>query len=257
MKNEPWTQKFFDLRYQDMFMERTPEQRKHEASIISASTKMTTGMTVADFCCGCGDILSELADRGFQGRGVELCEDYVALARDTYPAACVEQGDALTHDFEQRFDVCYNWFSSFGYLGADADLELIRNMASHTKPGGWILLETYNTYSVLKNFQSRFVYSKSWQGHSYKIVRESRIDLDERRLSQRWSFSRQGERTQDVESFDTSSHLYYPYEISRMLETAGVRDILIGEPPPVGSSSLELLPLSIDSKRGVIVGRLP
>ena len=257
MNTEPWTQKFFNLRYLGLFMSRTPEQCQHEANLIASATHLEPDMSVADFCCGCGDILSEIAKKCSYGRGVELCADYVDLAHTLYPGVTIDKANALTHHFGRRFDVSYNWFSSFGYLGAQSDQELINNMVFHTKPGGYVLVETYNTNSVLDTFQPTFVYSKVWQGQQYEITRESQLNLSERRLDQCWTFTVQGSTPTIVDQYHTSSHLYLPSEIAEILKKSGLRHLILGETPPLSAQTNELLPLTRDSRRVTIIGVAP
>lgn len=115
-KLEQWNDAFFTLMYQEIFMQRDNQKINEEVDLILNLSKTDKPITIADFCCGVGDILSGLEKRGHTTYGVEYSLDYVNKAKKVYEQKNVYQGDALTLNFNKKFDLIINWNSSFGYF---------------------------------------------------------------------------------------------------------------------------------------------
>lgn len=245
-----WSESFFNRRYLAMFMTRSPQALAHDAHSLKRLLGLQPGMTVADFCCGTGDVLAQLRCDGIAGCGVELSAEYVDSAHE-HQRGFVTQGDALRHDFGCRFDAVFNWYSSFGYLGQAEDRQLLANMVRHALPGAPVLVETYNAYHVLQNFQPEFVYERDWEGQHYVVRRLSTLDLDTRSLHQKWTFDAEGQS----QSYETASRLYFVDEVVALMREAGLTQVKAFETP--SPEQLCLRPLGPTSRRVCVVGRLP
>lgn len=247
-----WTEEFFDQQYLEMFMTRSSAELEHVADVLLAASKLVPGQRVADFCCGQGDILSELSRRGIEGVGVELCQYYVQQAQEAYGAAGVVAGDALTHKFEEEFDLTYNWYSSFGYLGKEGDKQLLRNMFCQTKPGGLVLLESLNANYVLQNFQPLMTYPATWRGKAYTVARASTLDRAMLQLRQTWRF----QSSETAVDRHTTMQLYFIDELSALMADVGLEHVQVWEAP----TNAEQLPLKApdsQSRRLILTGRKP
>jgi SAM-dependent methyltransferase len=248
--NHEWSTQFFNLRYLELFMTRSEERLKHESTVLKQLAHAQPGMSAVDFCCGTGDILDTLQKQGLTTHGVELCADYVRLANQRYPESRIVQGDALFHKFPLTFDIAYNWFSSFGYLGREDDRRLLANMVSHVKSGGRVLLETSNAYHVLMNFKAHMGYDKTWQGRPCRVDRSSKLDMMTRTMHQHWTIESDG----DSGSYDTSFQLYFVDELVELMRDARLYNIEVYESTPQGCSVIGRKPSEF-SQRLIIVGK--
>lgn len=113
--------------------------------------KYGRGLDVLEVGCGTGLVLSRLARFARTAKGVDLSEGMLAKARER--GLDVVVGSALELPFaNDQFDVT----CSFKVLAHIPDIEkALAEMARVTKPGGMILAEFYNPYSLrglLKQF---------------------------------------------------------------------------------------------------------
>lgn len=113
--------------------------------------KYGAGMDVLEVGCGTGLVLSRIASVARSAKGVDLSEGMLAKARER--GLDVVQGSALALPFpDNRFDVS----CSFKVLAHIPDIEqALGEMARVTRPGGVVLAEFYNPYSLrglLKQF---------------------------------------------------------------------------------------------------------
>lgn len=130
---------------------------------ICSELGFATGSKILDLCCGPGRYTVELAHRGFDVVGIDLNENYIAIARQIAEkeglVAEFMSGDMREIPFVTRFDVIINVGTSFGFFDNDADnQQVIKAVAKALKPSGVFLLEMANRDYYLKNFGE-----KDWQ----------------------------------------------------------------------------------------------
>jgi len=104
--------------------------------------------TVLGVCCGYGRHAATLAGAGYKVLGI----DWDAAVIDR--AAALRSGDHLTftiHDMTRldalpgTFDVVICMWQSFGYHDAATNAAVLRQMATHLRPGGRLVLDLYNS----------------------------------------------------------------------------------------------------------------
>lgn len=96
-----------------------------------------------DVACGTGQHLAQFAE-DFEVSGVDLDPGMLAVARDRLPGVLLVEGDMMTFDLGQRFDVVTCLFSSVGYLDGTAALTAAaRRFARHLAPGGLCIIEPW------------------------------------------------------------------------------------------------------------------
>ena len=102
------------------------------------------GAHVLEVGCGTGLLLQRAAARAASAVGVDLSEGMLDKARQR--GLEVVQGDATSLPFEdERFDLVY----SFKVLAHVQDIEAaLREITRVTKPGGRMVLEFYNPWSL-------------------------------------------------------------------------------------------------------------
>lgn len=247
-----WNETFFNNMYLEMFMTRSQEQINIENQIITFFTHAKEKQSIADFCCGTGVIADSFTQQNLDSYGIEFAQNYVDIGKSLYPQSAIFQGDALHFNFNKKFDIVYNWFSSFGYFNDQQNYLLLHNMIKHLKPNGTILIELYNSYHIINNFNKVFVYHKHYSGQDYTIIRESSINTRERLLEQKWIFKNITTDTV-VHTFFTNTKLYFADDIINMLNNVGFKNCHAYERPET-NINLSHKEVCLDSKRIIITG---
>ncbi len=241
-----WNNEFFTLLYQEIFMNRNEEEIDFEVNLIKKLTNKNNG-TVCDFCCGVGDILSGFSKHNFETYGVDFSNDYVIKAKTKFNQYNVIQGDALNIDFRTKFDLCINWFSSFGYFDDEKNQQLLNNIAKHTKENGKFILEIYNSYDIIKNFKNKIEYIKVYNNENIFVKRVSHFDLNTRILHQNWIFTYKNEEF----SYKTQNKIYFIDEIINKMKKAGFKNIKVYER---NKNDLSKVNATLNSVRIIFVG---
>ena len=173
------------------------------------------GARILDLCCGPGRYVVELARRGLDVVGIDLNEDYVALARRLAEqegvTAEVLVGEMRGIPYSNRFDAVIYVGTSFGFFETEAeDRRAIESVAGALKPGGRFLLEMGNRDYLLKNFEAT-----SSSENSDGSVTEVRRSFDYVRSRINTTFRRSASRG----LFETWSHSWRAYTLA---EVAGL-----------------------------------
>ena len=102
--------------------------------------------TLLDVACGTGKHLEQLA-RWYSVQGLDLNEDFVAIARDRLgDRAHIHLADMTSFDFARTFGAVTCLFSSIAYVRTEERLDAtLAAMARHLEPGGTLVLEPWIT----------------------------------------------------------------------------------------------------------------
>jgi SAM-dependent methyltransferase len=102
--------------------------------------------TLLDVACGTGKHLEQLA-RWYEVQGLDLNEDFVAIARDRLgDRAHIHLADMTSFDLGRVFDAVTCLFSSIAYVLTEQRLDAaVAAMARHLEPGGTLVLEPWIT----------------------------------------------------------------------------------------------------------------
>ena len=94
-----------------------------------------------DMGCGTGDILLNLAAKGWNVTGVDFAEEAIRLARksavDRGLEATFMVGDSTSWEAPRQYDLV---FSTFAMPAGDDMSRVVANMASALKPGGTLII---------------------------------------------------------------------------------------------------------------------
>ncbi len=243
-----WNKSFFNLLYQEAFMSRSKEDIEFCVKLIRGVTSINQG-SIVDFCCGVGDILSEFETCGFETYGVDFSQEYIKKAKKIYNQKNVFEADALNIDFNKKFDLAINWYSSFGYFDDEKNQLLLNNIFKHIKPGGKFVLEIYNSYDIIRNFKEKLSYEKEYNGSMVSVVRDSIYILNEKKLIQDWSFNYNGE----LFKYRTENKIYFIDEIIQKMKIAGFKNINVYNKD---TKLIEFHPASLNSVRLIFVGEV-
>ncbi len=126
-----------------------------EVEFLIHSLGLAPGMRVLDVGCGPGRHAIELARHEITVVGVDLSEDFIALARagaeaESLPAtfSVVDVRDlSFDGDFDAVICLCQG---GFGLLGGAEDAAVVARLAAAVRPGGMIALTAFHSYFALR-----------------------------------------------------------------------------------------------------------
>lgn len=105
-----------------------------------------SGLTAFDFGCGTGVHASEFLKLGIKVDGYDISQDMLLAAREKYPNLIFSNN---LDDFPSNYDFTYSLFDVISYqTTSEAALNLIRNLFLKTKPGGFCLVDSWNSSGV-------------------------------------------------------------------------------------------------------------
>lgn len=134
-----------------------------EVDFLVKSCHLDQTNSVADFGCGQGRHTIELALRGFSATGVDYIPSFIQAAKARALSsnainANFEEGDCRTLDLGRTFDLVLCLYDVIGsYTDENDNFAILRNLAKHAKPGGYVLFSVMNmelTERMAKNWFS-------------------------------------------------------------------------------------------------------
>lgn len=108
-------------------------------SVIELIT-VPSGSRVLDLGCGNGTLTQQLADAGFDVRGMDASPELVKLARATYPDLSFVEGDATDFRLQDKVDVIFS-NAVFHWIDREKQPSLIRCMADALVESGELVCE--------------------------------------------------------------------------------------------------------------------
>ena len=217
-----WYRSFFGQDYLDVYGHLlTKESSEAEAGFVIRTLDLEPGDRVLDLCCGTGRHAVPLAQAGLEVTGLDMSEEYLAMARSAAENAGVNVrfvcGDMREIPFRGEFDAVVNLFTAFGYFEDDADDQrVIDGAASALRPGGRLLLDLLNRDWVAANY----VRSETREGRDGTVYMEQRnFDPVAGRNHVEFTVT-----SPDGAQRKVNHHirLYVATEISRMIDRAGL-----------------------------------
>ncbi len=229
--------------------ELSPEARTaRECDLIQRFLFPSPGSVILDCPCGYGRHSHELARRGFQVTGVDLCPAFLAEAQSVAvnpgpPGTCrILSGDMRTMLLpDARFDVCLNLFLSFGFFDDAGNQQTLSEFARVLKPGGRLLIHTdVNPARAYAGTYSDRYHRSLLDGGGLEI--QEVYDASICRLVGTWTLvgnhASNGALTRGY-----SIRIYSHEELSSILQTAGLH------PPGSSPSTPRVTPLTMRMPR--------
>lgn len=116
-----------------------------EADLAWRLARLAPGATVLDLACGWGRLSHLFAERGAVSHGIDLDPVMIEAARSGQQSgATFEVRDMRDLDGLPRYDAIVCWWSSFGIFDDETDLAILRDLRAHLRPGGQLVIETFN-----------------------------------------------------------------------------------------------------------------
>ena len=147
---------------------------------------------VLDVACGIGRHSVPLAQRGYEVTGIDISPLFIRKAKEYATAESVHArflvGDALgverTLAEEPPFDAVVNMFTSHGYYGRDADVDLFSQLRRLSKPEAVLVVLTINRDWLIRNFEPEGIQ----EAGAIRILERRVLDLETSTMRNVWDF---------------------------------------------------------------------
>lgn len=213
--------------YLDEHLLSLDERTKRECDLVELFLKTKHGARILDCPCGYGRHSVELASRGYDVTGVELCPQFLKEARSASNALPVDskckfiEGDIRSLPSElNNFDACINMFFSFGFFDEESNLKVLQEFYRVLANKGKLLIHTdVNPDRIaVGKYGDRSLRTLN-DGASLRI--DENFDTSSKRLNGRWSIHY---KDGSVVRRDYSIRVYSHDEMTGMLREVGFSD---------------------------------
>lgn len=214
-----WFQEAFGSEYLRTLPPDIERQTKRDTDFIAQSLNLKRGARILDVACGFGRHAVELSSRGYEMVGLDLSMPMLqkALAESQARGQSIKylHGDMRELAFQDAFDGCYIWQTSFGYFDDRMNLKVLQGIHRSLKTGGRFLIDVVNRDYVLGQMPSR----TWWEGSSCIFLEEAEFDYNASVLYAKRSFIYEdGSPPLEQQSF---VRLYSLHELRQMLSLSG------------------------------------
>lgn len=221
------------------------ERAIKEVDFIEKVLNLHQGGKVLDLCCGSGRHANILAQRGYAITGIDVSKILITMAqreaRERHLRIKYELKDVRILNSKQKFDACYNFFSSFGFYTDGENYAILENVHRALRPGGRFLLDIINREMIIRHFRPNHI-SENKREKVY-LLSLHELDIKTSRLLGRWLIIRKGREKE----YKTSERLYTLCELSNLMQGIGFTNIR-----SLGGMGADT-PYTIDSPRMIIV----
>lgn len=194
---------------------------EREALFIQDSLSLQHGSRILDLACGFGRHAIALTQRKLEIVGLDLSMALLQRALQDAQRRNLSikfvHGDMRSMNFNEIFDGCYLWQSSFGYFDDVTNFKVLKDIARALKPGGRFLIDVMNRDYVIADMPSRCW----WEGRDCIFLEEVDFDYSRSILHTKRSFIYEdGSPPLEQNSF---VRLYGMHEMMQLLKNAGFR----------------------------------
>lgn len=132
---------------------------RRESELLEGAFKKYAGREVQcilDLGCGTGNHAFALAARGYEVLGLDLNEEFIALARDKARRrrgrASFEAGDMRVLPSDKPFDAIISMFGAFDHVAKKDAPATLRQFPDLLEPGGLLLFEWWNQAGAIDGY---------------------------------------------------------------------------------------------------------
>jgi len=216
---DEWVKKVFG----ELFLKTLPpnlaERTQKEADFIEEQLDPAEDDKILDLACGFGRHTIELAQRGHELVGFDRSKPLLkrGLTRAKRKSLDINffHGDMRSLEFEQVFDGCFCWQSSFGYFNDRTNRDILARVNRSLTSGGKFIVDLMNRDYVVQEMPHRIW----WEGKDCIFLEEGEFDYATSVMHMNRSFIYEDGRP-PVEQ-DWYIRLYSPHEIQDLLEQTG------------------------------------
>lgn len=183
MAEKEWFESWFDTPYYHLlYKDRDHDEAKRFIENLVKELNIKPGAKVLDLACGKGRHSVTLNELGFDVMGVDLSQNSISEATSSGNPTL----EFLVHDMrfpipQQKFDVVFNLFTSFGYFDdIKENASVIHSIRTMLREGGLLVIDFMNAVKVINGLVEnetkvidgiRFDIKRSYDGtHIYKNI---------------------------------------------------------------------------------------
>ena len=172
MENQPWFKDWFNSTYyHQLYFNRDQDEASRFIDQLIEHLQPQPGAAMLDVACGTGRHSIHLAEKGFDGTGIDLSEDSIEVALQYQ----TETLHFYRHDMRLPFwinyyEFAFNFFTSFGYFNTRREHDnAIRSIAQSLKPNGCFVMDYLNVHYAEDHLVHQF--DKEIDGVNYFITK--------------------------------------------------------------------------------------
>jgi SAM-dependent methyltransferase len=191
---------------------------------------LTASARVLDVPCGTGRIAKRLRVLGHDVVGVDIEDQFVAVARDAgVPVIRADMRTAVVRP--SSFDAAFCLWGSFGYFDEEGNRRQTEALVDALVAGGRLLIDTLVADTLLPGF----VPDAEWSVGDVGVREHRRYDADTKRVETTWTFTSEGTSATQA----TSVRIYAMEELTDLLAACGCTSFQAydGELAPFGDTS--------------------
>ncbi|MFB6374904.1 MAG: methyltransferase domain-containing protein, partial [Bradymonadaceae bacterium] len=185
---DEWVERVFGELYLSTVPGKIKEKTKREADFIEGRMSLDEADQVLDLACGFGRHTLELTERGHNVVGFDLSKPLLkqGLAEAERRSLNINffHGDMRTLDFENVFDACICWQTSFGYFGDRTNLDILARINRALTEGGEFLVDVMNRDHIIQKMPHRIW----WEGLECIFLEEGEFDYETSTMHMNRSF---------------------------------------------------------------------
>ena len=201
-----------------------------DAEQVVRALDLTASARVLDVPCGTGRIAKRLRVLGHDVVGVDIEDQFVAVARDAgVPVIRADMRTAVVRP--SSFDAAFCLWGSFGYFDEEGNRRQTEALVDALVAGGRLLIDTLVADTLLPGF----VPDAEWSVGDVGVREHRRYDADTKRVETTWTFTSEG----TIATQATSVRIYAMEELTDLLAACGCTSFQAydGELAPFGDTS--------------------
>ena len=157
--------------YHVLYKNRDYSEARNFIDNIVEYIDLKKGSQILDLACGIGRHSIYLDKIGFKVVGTDKSPNNIKKAKASKSQYLSFLQMEMIDDTNQKYDVIFNLFTSFGYVNHDYNLKTIKNIERQLKDDGTVIVDFMNTLFVKKNLVIEE--TKVIDDLSFKIKRKS------------------------------------------------------------------------------------
>lgn len=142
-----WTTTFFNGLAVEFWVTVAPPPSAAEIDFLRSV--FGAGSELLDVACGAGRYTVPLFEAGYAMTGIDISDDFLAVARQRQPRIGWQRGDIRALPWRGRFGGALCFGNSFGYFARGETPAFLRGVADALKPGAAFVLESGATAESL------------------------------------------------------------------------------------------------------------
>ncbi len=178
---EDWWRTWFNTIYMDVYAHRSDEEAQEEVQTTLSVLPLLKHHKIVDLCCGNGRHSRALYDVGYQKvTGIDYSYPLIKHAKGENSRIKFIRADMRMLPLRKSSqDGLLTYFTTIGYFQNNTEnLQVLHEISSVLKPGGWFLIDYLNPHYVKANFEPETVK----QHGEYQVIERRKFTEDQERI---------------------------------------------------------------------------